>query len=57
MGVSDQSIYNWELKKATPRKQQLAALATIRSLGKKEVQARLDATSRGPKERVRRKAR
>src|ERR1041385_7077757 len=24
MGVSDQSIYNWELKRATPRKEQLA---------------------------------
>ena len=42
LGVSDQSIYNWELKKAVPRKEQLAALATIRSLGKREVLARLE---------------
>jgi DNA-binding transcriptional regulator YiaG len=42
VGVSDQSIYNWELKKTTPRKEQLARLATIRSLGKREVQERLE---------------
>jgi DNA-binding transcriptional regulator YiaG len=43
MGVSDQSIYNWELKKTSPRKEQLATLATIRSLGKREAQSRLKA--------------
>jgi len=42
MGVSDQSIYNWELKKTTPRKEQVAVLATIRSLGKREAHARLE---------------
>ncbi len=42
MGVSDQSVYNWELKKTVPRKEQLASLATIRSLGKREVRARLE---------------
>ncbi|HEY2395940.1 MAG TPA: helix-turn-helix transcriptional regulator [Rudaea sp.] len=43
MGVSDQSVYNWELKKSSPRKAQLAVLATIRALGKREAQARLEA--------------
>jgi DNA-binding transcriptional regulator YiaG len=43
MGVSDQSIYNWELKKTSPRKEQLAQVATIRSLGKREAQRRLEA--------------
>ncbi len=43
MGVSDQSVYNWELKKSSPRKAQLAVLATIRTLGKREAQARLEA--------------
>jgi DNA-binding transcriptional regulator YiaG len=43
MGVSDQSVYNWELKKSSPRKAQLAMLATIRTLGKREAQARLEA--------------
>jgi len=40
MGVSAQSIYNWERKKAAPRKEQLAALVAFRSLGKREVSAR-----------------
>jgi DNA-binding transcriptional regulator YiaG len=41
VGVSQQSVYNWELKKAVPRREQLAALAGIRSLGKRDVRARL----------------
>src|ERR1700754_2169772 len=36
LGVSMQSIYNWEHKKATPRKEQIAAVAALRSLGKRE---------------------
>jgi DNA-binding transcriptional regulator YiaG len=43
MGVSDQSIYNWELKKTSPRREQLATLATIRLLGKREARSRLEA--------------
>ena len=42
MGVSDQTVYNWELKKTTPRKEQLAVLAGIRVLGKREARLRLD---------------
>jgi DNA-binding transcriptional regulator YiaG len=42
VGVSDQSVYNWELKKTVPRKEQLATLATVRSLGKREARRRLD---------------
>lgn len=42
MGVSEQSIYNWESKKTTPRKEQLATLSGIRSLGKQEAQERLE---------------
>lgn len=42
MGVSDQTVYNWELKKTVPRKEQLATLAMIRSLGKREARSRLD---------------
>jgi len=41
IGVSQQSIYNWETKKAVPRAEQLQALASVRSLGKRELQARL----------------
>jgi DNA-binding transcriptional regulator YiaG len=43
MGVSAQSVYNWEHKKSTPRKEQLASLVALRSLGKREVGARLEA--------------
>jgi DNA-binding transcriptional regulator YiaG len=42
IGVSDQTVYNWELKKTVPRKSQLATLANVRSLGKREARSRLD---------------
>lgn len=41
-GVSAQSIYNWEHKRAAPRASQVATLASLRGLGKKEARARLD---------------
>src|SRR4249919_1199199 len=40
-GVSTQSIYNWEHGKSVPRKAQLAVLAGLRGLGKREAQERL----------------
>lgn len=40
-GASGQSVYNWESGKAVPRKSQLAVLAGLRSIGKREAQARL----------------
>lgn len=40
-GISGQSIYNWESGKAIPRKSQLTVLAGLRTLGKREAQARL----------------
>ena len=43
LGVSGQSIYNWEAQKAVPRKAQLASLAQLRGVGKREAQARLEA--------------
>ena len=43
LGVSEQSIYNWETQKATPRKEQLAAIIALRGIGKREAHARLDA--------------
>jgi len=42
VGVSAQSVYNWETKKATPRRSQVAQIAALRGLGKKEVRARLE---------------
>ena len=42
IGVSGQTIYNWESEKALPRRAQLNALAAIRRIGKKEARARLE---------------
>ena len=41
VGVSEQSVYNWETKKATPRKEQFAAIIALRGIGKREAQRRL----------------
>lgn len=43
LGVSEQSVYNWETRKATPRKEQLAAIVAMRGIGKREAQQRLEA--------------
>ena len=42
-GASAQSIYNWESGKAVPRKAQVATLAGLRGLSKKDARARLSA--------------
>ena len=42
LGVSAQSIYNWEHEKARPRAEQLANVAALRGIGKREAKARLD---------------
>jgi transcriptional regulator with XRE-family HTH domain len=42
MGVSAQSIYNWETGKAVPRRQQLEAIAALRGIGKREALSRLE---------------
>ena len=41
VGASGQSIYNWEASKARPRAKHLPAIATLRTLGKKDAVARL----------------
>jgi len=41
IGVSAQSVYHWETGKARPRASQLAAIAAVRKLGRREVAARL----------------
>lgn len=41
VGVTGQSIYKWESGGARPRASQLRAIAQVRGLGKREVQARL----------------
>jgi transcriptional regulator with XRE-family HTH domain len=42
VGVSAQSVYNWEHGITRPREAQLGALATLRRLGKRDVRARLE---------------
>ncbi|MBC2731659.1 helix-turn-helix domain-containing protein [Thiobacillus sp.] len=42
VGVSAQTIYNWEAGTSRPRNEQLAVIATVRKMGKREVKARLD---------------
>jgi DNA-binding transcriptional regulator YiaG len=52
VGASGQSVYNWESGKAVPRASQMAALANVRGLGKREAQARLlEAGARAPKKK------
>lgn len=41
VGVSAQTIYNWEAGKSRPKDGQLAAIAAVRKMGKREVNARL----------------
>lgn len=41
VGVSGLSIYHWESGKVRPRRQQVARLASVRGLGKREAMKRL----------------
>jgi len=41
VGVSAQSVYNWEHEMARPRGKQLTIIAALRGVGKRQVQARL----------------
>jgi DNA-binding transcriptional regulator YiaG len=41
VGVSGLTIYHWEAGKAKPRRKQLAALAAVRGIGKREAMQRL----------------
>jgi len=42
IGVTGQTIYNWEHEAGRPRKEQLARIASLRRMGKKEAHARLE---------------
>jgi DNA-binding transcriptional regulator YiaG len=41
VGVSAQSIYNWESEKARPRDEQIAKLVRLRAVGKREAEMKL----------------
>jgi len=47
VGVTGQTIYSWEHETARPRKQQVAHLASLRHLGKRDALARLEPQTRG----------
>jgi len=51
VGVSGLTIYSWEKGTSRPRKTLLPMLATIRKMGKKEAQARLDQVNKGGKKK------
>jgi DNA-binding transcriptional regulator YiaG len=42
IGVSAQTVYNWEAGKTRPRQSQLAAIAAVRGLGKRAIKAKLE---------------
>ncbi len=61
VGVTAQSIYNWEREVAHPRPSQIAKLAPLRSIGKKEAKAKLAqlpkaAPATKPKKKIKKKA-
>jgi DNA-binding transcriptional regulator YiaG len=43
VGATGQSVYNWESGSALPRQKHLAAIAALRTLGKKSAAAHLEA--------------
>jgi DNA-binding transcriptional regulator YiaG len=45
LGVSEQSVYNWETKTATPRASHLPTIARLRTMGKREAQQLLERAS------------
>jgi len=53
VGVSGQSVYNWERQVATPREEQLRLLAAVRGIGKREAIARLRALEAQPAPKAR----
>jgi len=41
LGVSAQTVYNWEANTTRPRAEQVAAVASLRGIGKREANAKL----------------
>ena len=48
VGVSEQTIYNWEQGARHPLRQKLAVLRALRGIGKREALARLEQSGRKP---------
>lgn len=41
LGVTAQTVYNWEAGTTRPRNEQIAAIAVVRATGKREIQIRM----------------
>ena len=52
IGVTGQTIYSWEGDTSRPRKQQVVRIASLRNLGKKEAQARLEQLQDGGRKKL-----
>ncbi len=56
LGVSMQSVYNWERKKSVPRRTQIAAIVALRTMSKTEARARLESSKkRGSRAKAKRR--
>ena len=51
IGVTGQTIYSWESESSRPRREQVAKIASLRNLGKREAQARLEQLKGGGKKK------
>ena len=51
IGVTGQTVYSWEHETSRPRRQQVARIAALRHLGKREAQARLEQLAGGRRRR------
>ena len=51
IGVTGQTMYSWEQETPRPRKQQVARIASLRHLGKREALARLEQLKGGSKKK------
>jgi DNA-binding transcriptional regulator YiaG len=47
VGVTQLTVYNWESGKTRPRQEQLASLVSVRGIGKREAQKRLELLAKG----------
>jgi DNA-binding transcriptional regulator YiaG len=52
IGVTGQTIYSWEAETSRPRKSQVAKIASLRHLGKREAYVRLEQLKGGAKKRM-----
>jgi DNA-binding transcriptional regulator YiaG len=52
IGVTGQTIHSWEQETSRPRKQQVARIALLRNLGKRDAYARLEQLAGGKRKKL-----